>query len=119
MSSPCFLGDENVPAELFAALRQQPGLDLLVVGEPGAPPLGTQDPDLLLAAEALGRLLLSMDRRTMPQHLADHFAAGHHTAGVALIRGGFTLAQVAQDILMIWSASTAAEWVDRTDYIPY
>jgi hypothetical protein len=91
---------------------------LLRVGDPGAPPRETPDPDLLLAAQALGRVLLTNDRSTMPQHLVDHFAAGHHTAGVILMRKGFANAVYRDELLLIWGATTADEWIDCTDYIP-
>lgn len=94
-------------------------MDLIWVGQAGAPPLRTPDPGLLLAAEAAGRLLVSKDKRTMPKHLADHFAAGHHTWGVALMRIGFPLSRYFDDLRLIWQATEADEWRDRTDYIPY
>jgi hypothetical protein len=119
MSKPRFLCDEMVPAALTQALRQKaPGIDVLCVGEPGAPPLHTLDPDLLLAAEALGRFLLTFDKKSMKGHLADHFAAGHHTWGVGLMREGCTLARYLDEILLIWGATEADEWVDVTIYIP-
>jgi hypothetical protein len=119
MSSPRFLVDENILGALPKALRQQePGMDVLCVGEPGAPPCRTLDPDLLLAAESLGRMLISRDRDSMPGHLADHFAAGHHTWGTALLRNGFSLGRYIQEILIIWGASEADEWIDQTMYLP-
>jgi hypothetical protein len=115
-----FLADECVPAELVSALRlHEPNMDVLAVGEAGAPRRGTLDPDLLLVAEAMGRTLISRDRRTMPGHLADHFAGGHHTCGVILLRRDASLGSCLQDLRLIWHATTAEEWIDRTEYIPY
>jgi Domain of unknown function (DUF5615) len=115
-----FLVDEDVPEALVdALLLQEPTMDILTVGQPGAPPKGTLDPDLLRAAEAMGRALISRDRRTMPDHLADHFAAGRHTWGVFLLRRRAPLARCIQDLLLIWRATTADEWVDRTEYLPW
>jgi hypothetical protein len=120
MARPRFLLDENVDPVLGSALRQQePTVDCVRVGDPGCPSLGTLDPDLLIAVEAMGRILVTNDRKTMGQHLADHFAAGRHTAGVVLMRRGFPLARYVQDLLLIWVATEDAEWVDRVDYIPY
>jgi hypothetical protein len=99
-------------------LLQEPGIDILRVGDAGAPPLRTRDPDLLLAAEAMGRALVSKDKRTMPGHLVDHFAAGHHTAGVLLMRQGFPVGRYVREILMRYRTTTADEWIDRTEYIP-
>jgi hypothetical protein len=94
-------------------------MDLIVVGETGVPPWGTPDSQLLIAAEAMGRCLISRDKRTMPKHLAAHFAAGRHTCGVLLLRGGFGVARYVHEIALIWQATTANEWIDRTDVIPY
>jgi hypothetical protein len=55
----------------------------------------------------------------MKDHLTDHFNAGRHTCGLILLRSGFPLARYAADIHLIWFVETPAEWVDRTDYIPY
>lgn len=119
MSKPRFLVDEDTHSGLLQAVRQMvPGIDGIRVGDPGAPPLGTLDPDLLIAAEAMGRVLVSNDRSTMPVHLANHFAAGRHTAGVILLRKGYTLGRYAREIVDQWVSTTADEWVDRTIYLP-
>lgn len=120
MTPLCFLVDECVNRHLIAHLRNiEPSMDFLVVGEPGAPPKGTPDPDLLLVAESRGRVMLSGDRSTMTRHLADHFAQGRHTVGLILLRGGFPLSHYASELRLIWFVTTPDEWTDRTDYIPY
>ncbi len=120
MNQLTFLLDECTRRALLNALRgSNPAPDVIRMGESGAPPLGTKDPQVLLAAQAAGRCLISGDRKTMKQHLQDHFAAGRHTCGVVLMKGGFALRRYVDDILLIWQATTADEWVDRTDYIPY
>jgi hypothetical protein len=120
MSNPRFLCDECVSGTLIGALRhQEPGIDLLYSGEPGAPPRGTLDSDVLIAAETLGRLLLTNDRQTMPGHLVAHFAAGRHTHGVILMRHGFSLARYLYEIRVTWHATDADEWIDQMVYLPY
>jgi hypothetical protein len=114
-----FLCDEDTSWALVYALRAaDPALDVIRVGEAGAPPRGTIDPDLLIAAEAMGRALISNDRSTLPSHLIAHFAAGRHTAGVILMRKGFALSRYVQKIVGFWAADEAEDWVDRTVYIP-
>ena len=120
MSSLRFLLDEDVNQDLIPALRSaEPAMDVLVVGQPGVPPKGTRDPGLLLAAETLGRTLISGARSTMTDHMKAHCDAGHHNCGVILLRGGFPLARYVAEIHLIWYVETPAEWLDRTDYIPY
>jgi hypothetical protein len=119
VSSPRFLVDECTPESLPGAIRQRdPNIDVLCVGEPGAPAKGTKDRNLLLAAEALGRLLLTRDKRTMPRHIAAHVAAGHHTWGVFLLRGGFPVPRYVDEIHLVWGASEADEWIDLMRYLP-
>jgi hypothetical protein len=120
MNSLRFMFDEDVNQDLVAALRNvEPAIDVIVVGLAGAPRKGTLDPDVLRAAETLGRTLISNDLSTMKDHLTDHFNAGRHTCGLILLRSGFPLARYVADIHLIWFVETPAEWVDRTDYIPY
>lgn len=119
MSSVRFLCDEDTPLPLVAALRAQAATaDLLKVGESGAPPTGTKDPALLIAAEALGRVLISRDRSTMPVHLAAHFVAGQHTAGVILLRNGFSVGRCVQEIVREATTTPPDAWIDRTIYLP-
>ena len=63
MSQVRFLFDECTANVLIDGLqRREPAIDAIRVGQPGAPPRGTKDPDLLLAAESLGRTLVTNDR---------------------------------------------------------
>ncbi len=119
MSQIRFFFDEDTDPDLIeAVLRREPAVDALRVGWPEAPPCGTQDPEVLLAAESLGRMLVSKDRNTMPGHLIAHFAADRHTHGVALLRKGFSFVAYIDSLLLLWSASEAEEWADATIYVP-
>lgn len=91
---------------------------MIRVGDAGAPPSGTKDPDLLIAAEALGRVLVSNDKKSLPRHLANHYAAGRHTAGIMLMRKNFPLIAYAQAIQNHWATTSADDWIDRTVFIP-
>ena len=119
MSQIRFLFDEDTDPDLIDALwRREPALDALRVDWPEAPPAGTLDPELLITAESLGRMLVSNDKNTMPGHLAAHFAAGRRTHGVALLLQGFPWSAYIEDLLILWSASEAEEWIDATIYLP-
>jgi hypothetical protein len=43
----------------------------------------------LLWAEREGRVLVTLDRHTMPGHLANHLRAGHNSPGSFLSANGF------------------------------
>ena len=74
-----FLIDEDLSPDYVRELRRyDAALDVLRVGDVGAPPFSTLDPDILLYCEREQRALVTENRSTMPGHEADHFAASHH-----------------------------------------
>jgi hypothetical protein len=74
-----FLLDENLSHALIDAVHQfDSSVDIIAVGLPDAPPIGTPDPDILLYCEREHRLLITNNRRSIPGHIADHLTAGHH-----------------------------------------
>jgi hypothetical protein len=120
MSQVRFLCDECVSHDIIGFLRSaEPALDILAVGEAGAPTKST--PDLLVyrAAVALDRTLVSGDKRTMSTTVNAELAAGGHNRGVIFLRDGHPVASYAKDLHLIWFCETAEDWVDRIDYIPY
>jgi hypothetical protein len=120
MSRIRFLFDEDANVKLIKALRRhEPGMELFRVGQAPAPPKRTLDPELLRYAEAEKLLFVTADRRTMPEHLAEHYAQGRHTWGVLLLKQGFAPARYIDDIVLIWHATEAEEWQDRVDYLPW
>ncbi|MBD2144252.1 DUF5615 family PIN-like protein [Sphaerospermopsis sp. FACHB-1194] len=58
-----FLLDENLSPKLkFAVFRLNPAIDIVRVGDPDAPPLGTLDPELLRYLEVSQRLLVTYQK---------------------------------------------------------
>jgi hypothetical protein len=115
-----FLLDENLPPRLkVALLRLNPAIDVLRIGEPDTPPLSTLDPDILHYLALSQRLLVTGNRSSMPDHLAAHWAAGEHTWGLFWVRPKTPLGRLAQELLVVWEASEAEEWIDRVDWIPF
>jgi hypothetical protein len=115
--------DEQLRGPLWRALQWHNSqgihpLDAVRVGDPAGLPLGTPDPDLLLWAEREQRILVTYDHDTMPAHLADHLAAGHHSPGVFLIRPHSTLPQIVTFLRDAAYASEPGEWQDRVQFIP-
>ena len=116
----CFLLDENLPPRLKAALRRyDPAIDVLRVGDEGAPPLGTLDPDILRYLENHQRLLVTDNRSTIPSHIEEHTAEGGHHWGIVWTRPGMRIGPLAEALYLIWVASEADEWLDRTEWIPF
>lgn len=115
-----FLIDENLSPRLKPALlRLEPRVDILYIGELGAPPLSTPDPDILQFLELTQRLLITDNRSSMPGHIADHLAAGGHFWGMCWLRYKMPIGRLAQELYLIWGASTPEEWLDRVEWIPF
>lgn len=116
---PRFLLDEHVNRAIQRQLRRlEPQIEVLVVGDPEAPPKGILDPELLVWLEANGYILVSENRSTIPVHLAEHYAAGRHIPGILWIRPSASLGGITEELYLIWFASTAEEYQDRTLFIP-
>jgi len=93
-------------------------IEVLAIGDPGAPPAGTSDPDILVWLEENSYILVTENRSTLPVHLSDHFAAGRHIPGVLWIRPGVGIGRIIEELHLIWFASTADEYQDRMLFIP-
>ena len=116
---PRFLLDENVELVIQRHLRRrEPALTILAVGDPGAPPLHALDPDILRWVEIHQYILVTWDRSTMPDHIAEHYNAGGRLPGVLLIRRGSGLGQIIEAIHLIWSLAELEEYQDTVQYIP-
>jgi hypothetical protein len=119
MSQVRFLVDESLRLSLVAALRRaEPALDVWRVGQTGMPVFGSPDPELLAFCEREQRLLVSLDRATMPDHVAAYLAAGGSTWGVLLVTRRCSFRQLIDDLVLIWSATEAGEWRDSIHYLP-
>jgi hypothetical protein len=115
--------DEHLRGPLWRAIQWQNSsgaylLDVVRVGDAADLPLGTADPALLLWAERAQRILVTHDPDTMPMHLNDHLAAGHHSPGVFMIRPHSTLPQLVTFLRDAAYASEPADWQDRVQFIP-
>ncbi len=115
-----YLLDENLPPRLKTAiLRLNPAIDVLRVGEAGSPSSGTPDPEILCYMEQTQRILVTSNRKSMPAHLEAHRVDGGKLPGLFWIRSRVSLHQLAQELLLVWEASDAEEWADRTEWIPF
>jgi hypothetical protein len=111
--------DEHVPRALqIELLRQEPALKVWKVGDAGAPLRGTLDPEILLWLERSDFLLVTNNRRSMPVHLADHLAAGHHVPGIFTLNMDLGMARTAEDLIVIANASFEGEYRDLIKYLP-
>jgi hypothetical protein len=114
-----YLLDEDTPHTIRdQLLRREPAMEILAVGDEAAPALGTSDAELLRWIEREGFILISRNRRTIPQHLREHLEAGGHVPGIFLFRRHYSLGQVLEDLIFIWEAGNPEEYRDRVEYLP-
>jgi hypothetical protein len=82
------------------------------------PRFGASDADLLAFCEKSQRMLVSLDRASMPVHIAIHQPTGGQTWGLLLVTRRCSFRQLLDDLIFIWSASKAEEWCDSIHYLP-
>jgi hypothetical protein len=117
-----FVLDEHIPGPLWPAILQHNNhgydfIDAVRVGDPVDLPGGSEDPDILIWAEANDRILISFDKRSLPGHLGRHLATGRHSPGIIILKSRTNPAAVI-DLATIAYASQAAEWLDLLKYFP-
>lgn len=114
-----FLIDENMsPQYRTQLLYHEPSLTVLAVGDEGAPPKSTPDPEILVWCEQNQFSLVTNNRESMPQHLSDHITAGHHVPGIFPINRKVSMGLIIDELIHIAGASDEAEYIDRITYIP-
>lgn len=119
MSRIRFLLDENTPHAVGDQLRRHdPTIDVLAIGLPTAPAIGTPDPAILLWLEEHSYVPVTRNRRSMPGHLNDHIAAGHSVPGIIMIRPRVSFGEVIADLLLISESAQADEFTDQIVYVP-
>jgi hypothetical protein len=76
-----------------------------------------KDPEVLALAADEGRILVSHDFRTMPEHFRQ-FTRDKLSPGVFLINQYLSIGQAIESLCLIWEASDASEWQNRVCLIP-
>ena len=94
-------------------------VNVVETGGMEAPPLGTKDPQLLRWAEARDRLIISLDRNSLPAHLEHHLAAGFTSPGILFIRRQCPWDEILHSLLLLAAAGDPEDYRDRCTYIPF
>ena len=97
-------------------LRRQPQIDFTTANEAGFE--GVPDEDVLSIAASDGRILVTHDRKTMPSHFAE-FIVNRESPGVIIVPKNAEVARVIDDLMLIWNASAADEYVNLIRSIPF
>jgi hypothetical protein len=100
---------------LHAAIRREPALDFQTAAAAGL--TGLRDPEVLASAARAGRVLITHDQKTMPQHFAA-FIVHETSPGVLIIPQQLPIATAVEDLLLIWSTMDAEEWRNTIRFLP-
>lgn len=116
--------DENLRDDgLWLAIQtrnasESPPLDIVRVGDADAPPSATADPEIIRWAAVHGRLLVSLDKTTLPRHLHDHLATNQDSPGIILLADGQPIPAIVDLLFLIAFLSESAEWANACRWIP-
>ena len=116
---PRYLLDEHIPPIYRTQLLyHEPSLTVLSVGDKDAPARSTSDPEILHWCERNDFNLITNNRESMPQHLDDHLAAGHHVPGIFTVNLKVSMGLIIEQIILIAGASHEDEFLDQIVYVP-
>ena len=111
-----FQADADLDGRILRGLRRAaPEIDIRTAAD--AALAGLKDPEVLRIAADFGRVLVSQDRRTMPAHFA-RFTSGAQSPGVILLREATPISTAIEELVLIWNASEAEEWIGRLVWVP-
>jgi hypothetical protein len=105
-----FQADNDLDQRIVTAVKRlEPAIDFQT-----APALGLHrvpDPDVLALAAQEGRVLVSHDRRTLPDHFRD-FIASQTSPGVIIVSQKLAIVRAAELLHILWAATEAEEYVN-------
>lgn len=113
---PRFLADADFNQKVIAGLkRREPSLDFLSAKDGGT--IGRSDPEVLQISANFGRVLVSHDRRTMLSHYV-RFQESQASPGLIVVSQDLDVGETIEQLLLIWTASDAAEWWNQVIFVP-
>jgi hypothetical protein len=111
------LFDEDADHRILRGLRRvAPKIDACSVMDVGL--AGRPDREILTWAATEGRLLVTRDVHAMTAEHAAFVQGGQGSAGVVFIPHDVPIGRAIAGLILICEASTAADWGNRTDFLP-
>ena len=98
-----------------ATLRREPAIEFQTAQ--AAKLSGLEDEDVLEIAAKSGRLLVTHDRKTIPHYFGE-FIISQASPGVLIVPQKLPVANVVEDLILIWAANEAEEWLNRIRSLP-
>ncbi len=118
MSVIRYLLDEHIdPAYRSGLLRIEPAISIRCIGDPGVPPRGAADPDVLSWCERYDTLLVTNNRRSMPRHLSAHVSAGRGLPGILVINPDAGIRRMLDTLWLIWATGESEIYRDQITFL--
>lgn len=114
-----YLIDENIaPLYKRQLLKKASEMRVYAVGDPGCPPRGTLDPEILIWCEENHCILVTNNRASMPPHLAAHLAHGHHMPGILILNERMSVGETIEELLLIAEEGIPDAYQDHITFLP-
>ena len=111
-----FQADADLNEDILTGVRRrEPALDFETAAEGGLK--GVPDEQVLALAARKERVLVSHDRRTMPRAFGN-FILAETSPGLLIVSQQTSILVTIEELLLIWTASEAEEWINRICFIP-
>jgi len=101
---------------LRGIMRRIPDLDVVIAHEEGLSEV--PDPELLMWAAAVNRVIFTHDRSTMPKHAADLLNAGKRITGVIIVPQHWSIGRAINDLEEIIICTEASDWENVVCHLP-
>ena len=79
---------------------------------------GKKDPEVLAIAGQDGRVLVTHDRKTMPDEFGK-LILSKNSSGVLILSQKLSVSDAIEALILVWEASTAEEWINQIMSIPF
>jgi hypothetical protein len=111
-----FLADANFSRRIIKGVqRREPLLDFQSAEEAGLS--GKPDIEVLEIASSLQRVLVTHDRKTMPAAFGA-FATQRQSSGVLIVPQSLPVVVAIEELLLVWAASDAEDWINMISPVP-
>ena len=111
-----FQADANFNEDIVAGvLRRLPEIDFQTATETELARLS--DSEVLAKAAAEGRVLVTHDRKTVPLHFG-RFIQTQSSRGVLVVSQRAEVLRIIEDLILIWVASDAQEYINSIRTLP-
>lgn len=111
-----FQADNDLDQRIVTAVKRlEPSIDFQTA--PAIRLHRVADPDVLALTAQEGRVLVSHDMRTLPDHFRD-FIASQTSPGVIIVSQKLSIGRAAELLHLLWAATEAEEYTNIIYHLP-